>query len=549
MLEKKTPMRWLLPGLYAILLLVALVGAITHFYFGFSDEGHPLHAWGSDDAYISYRYAANLAEGNGLVFNPGERVEGYTNFLYVVVLAGFMRTFPADVYTLSFCVNMACYVSTLILFAWYVKKTLSPWGAILACSALYLCPLMWVWPSSGMETSFVLLVQLAVFIAVELGSRNPTPRSLVLLCSLTAVSILLRADGFVFPLICSVLYLFRSRYREFVIFAVFIVLVSGLYIVARYCYYGAILPNTYYAKVCGTAYDRIYSGAVILERLSQKDFFFLYVVTVFLGWNPFVLKLFRERKLDLSLIPAVPVAATGLMAYWFHVGGDIYYERFLLAIIPLSLINFFYLLGDPRDWKAPRLLWKPAIVLLVMAAQFMPYANDRRFYYQSTKYDMWICLGKFLSEKYPDATLATCAAGKVPFYSRLDTLDMLGLNDAYIGRRPMASWFAVGHCKFDPDYVLSREPQLIATWGFSNLDLGWGLTRAKYAVKGYTIKYMLNSSPQSKDVNVVNVEGFSDKQIADLMSQQYNFVVAVKGNKPPTDAATVTSRPSKSVSR
>src|SRR3954469_12755146 len=40
-----------------------------------------------DDAYISFRYAENLVAGHGLVFNPGERVEGYTNFLWVLIIA------------------------------------------------------------------------------------------------------------------------------------------------------------------------------------------------------------------------------------------------------------------------------------------------------------------------------------------------------------------------------------------------------------------------------------------------------------------------------
>ena len=39
-----------------------------------------------DDAYISLRYVKNLAHGEGLVFNPGERVEGYSNFLWIVFL-------------------------------------------------------------------------------------------------------------------------------------------------------------------------------------------------------------------------------------------------------------------------------------------------------------------------------------------------------------------------------------------------------------------------------------------------------------------------------
>jgi arabinofuranosyltransferase len=44
-----------------------------------------------DDAYISFRYARNLIEGHGLVFNPGEKVEGYTNFLWVLIIAMGMK--------------------------------------------------------------------------------------------------------------------------------------------------------------------------------------------------------------------------------------------------------------------------------------------------------------------------------------------------------------------------------------------------------------------------------------------------------------------------
>jgi len=44
-----------------------------------------------DDAFISFRYARNLVEGHGLVYNPGERVEGYTNLLWTLFAAGFLR--------------------------------------------------------------------------------------------------------------------------------------------------------------------------------------------------------------------------------------------------------------------------------------------------------------------------------------------------------------------------------------------------------------------------------------------------------------------------
>ena len=48
-------------------------------------------AWVCDDAFISFRCADHLVRGLGLVFNPGERVEGYTNFLWAVWVAAGMR--------------------------------------------------------------------------------------------------------------------------------------------------------------------------------------------------------------------------------------------------------------------------------------------------------------------------------------------------------------------------------------------------------------------------------------------------------------------------
>src|SRR5690606_38133881 len=62
-------------ALAALVALVALSGLIWP-------------SWLSDDAFISFRYAQNLVEGHGLVYNPGERVEGYTNFLWTVLAAG-----------------------------------------------------------------------------------------------------------------------------------------------------------------------------------------------------------------------------------------------------------------------------------------------------------------------------------------------------------------------------------------------------------------------------------------------------------------------------
>jgi len=74
-------------GGLALCLLVLMGGAILQTLGGASFPEHQsMSEWGLDDAYISYRYAENLARGEGLVFNHGERVEGYSNLLYVLAV-------------------------------------------------------------------------------------------------------------------------------------------------------------------------------------------------------------------------------------------------------------------------------------------------------------------------------------------------------------------------------------------------------------------------------------------------------------------------------
>ena len=79
--------------------------------------------WVCDDSFISLRYADNLVSGHGLVFNPGERVMGYSNFLWVVLL------YPFAV------LGVPAHVAARILgalFAWAPASSIDPIQSILA---------------------------------------------------------------------------------------------------------------------------------------------------------------------------------------------------------------------------------------------------------------------------------------------------------------------------------------------------------------------------------------------------------------------------------
>ena len=72
--------------------------------------------WVCDDIFITFRYIDNWFDGFGLVYNAGERVEGYTHFLWLVVLAA-ARAAGFNVVGASMWIGIAAYVGTIILLA------------------------------------------------------------------------------------------------------------------------------------------------------------------------------------------------------------------------------------------------------------------------------------------------------------------------------------------------------------------------------------------------------------------------------------------------
>ncbi len=301
------------------------------------------YAFLTDDAYISFRYARNLANGHGLVFNPGyERVEGYTNFLFVLVLAAFQRLGVVPevmAHVLTFAATVALWGSV----AWFALRRLPPPG----CEWLALAPLFLlaatrsiaVWSTSGLETRWfeALLVGGALRLAVEVEATLAGRRSRPAAAWLFALAALTRPDGLLLAAcafgMAAVHLLAKGRLvvRRFALrLAPFVVLVGG-HFAWRHAYYGYWLPNTYYAKVGGESWwsaGLSYGVAFALE-------YALY------AWIPFVaLGALRRFRLGQGFVPllfgALLLPHAGFVA---AVGGDHFEYR------PLDLyFPFLYLL-------------------------------------------------------------------------------------------------------------------------------------------------------------------------------------------------------------
>jgi arabinofuranosyltransferase len=117
----------------------------------------------TDDAYISFRYAHNLVEGEGLVFNPGEYVEGYTNLLWMLLMA-VPEVLGLPTYLFAAYVGAGFGLLALVE-TWRICRLLdlSIWGTAAAVVALGAYPEFWRAVTMGLEGGlFAFLLTLGV---------------------------------------------------------------------------------------------------------------------------------------------------------------------------------------------------------------------------------------------------------------------------------------------------------------------------------------------------------------------------------------------------
>ena len=463
-----------------ILLLASLAVAVLHF---------DLLQFFCDDAYISFRYSRNLAEGHGLVYNPGEYVEGYTNFLWVLWIAlGFLVGIDAEPLSL---------VSGIVLFAataWLAMQTARRWfersWAFAAVPVLWLACLgpMILWSSSGLETILFTTLVLVAVLAYQRGFD--TVRGLALAGVCYALATMVRPDGVVFGgaaglhlVISGSLSRPRSWSalgRRAAALAGGFLVVFGPFMLWRYSYYDDWLPNTFYVKkgsvtgpYLGSAYLRsflteypalcalsVIGGIVALtvpayRALRGVASHFLVLTSLFLGYMLWAggdyMALYR------FLVPVLPFAVLlatlalhALLTQGLRGGSKLAALRavaLLVVMVGLGYWTYHPSILSAREGYVPR----PEIV----APQWRMKNNTWR----------WSEAGRALKATVdPNWTIATTAAGALPYFAELKTIDQSGLCDRYTAKEASDIWMLdrPGHKKQSTrQYLQRRSPEII----------------------------------------------------------------------------------------
>ncbi len=414
-----------------------------------------LQPWTLDDAYISFRYADNLVAGHGVVFNAGERVEGYTNFLWLLLMAGGRALgFSPVVFSKLLGGVLDVLSLTLVGFAHRIVPGVSRRTAMFGALLLGTCGVFSKWSMSGMEVPLVGLLSTAAVLVHLRGRQRQDGAGLAVasgvLAGLAAMS---RPDaGLVFGVLFldRVARLLRGRGRTASLGAMVTAfgLVAGGWFLWRLSYYDQLLPNTFYVKVGATG-DQLVRGLVYLWQCVN------------VAWPLIVVPLaapFVAVEGGLSVVALLLLLHT---LYVVAVGGDVFWGyRFYAAYLPLGALAASSVIGH-----APlRPGFRAAFAGLAVAINLWWMATSAQLNTDAEVSQDGIEVGRWLAEHAPaDALLATNIAGSIPYASGLRTIDTLGLNDLHIAHRHVDTMGQgrPGHEKGDGAYVLSRAPDYV----------------------------------------------------------------------------------------
>ena len=476
--------------------ILANGGILTYLLLGIAIILYVAHAcsygqWINDDAGISFTYARNLADGAGLVLNPGgERVEGYSNPLWVFLLSIFFKLGIFHPIFMPKVLSAILTVFTLILLFRSSQK-IAPNSPIAPTHAigpilLAITPSFVIWSISGLENSLYAFLLMAAFyrfqIEVQHAPKFPHSALLVFLVSITRPEGIIYSVAFLVVIsVLTVRQLFfnKSLIRYSLLWLTLLLGPLFIYHMWHYGYFAHIFPNTYYAKaVDDNIIDRFNKTIREMESpgwIYVKNSLGLYYLTI--PTIVSILVLFVLRGISIDIIIIIIFMAASLF-FPIYVRGDwMRGQRMMTQFFPLAFLSICaaisVVFNDFRSGSlgkssaTRRFLHLAGLIILLFMCKFghqcYTIAKSERdnltvpFAAISRRGEHFAWLAR--SANIKDASLLEPDLGGTAYYSGLKLVDFAGLADVAIAR----------HGWSDPhfrEYILyEKKPTFIHTHG------------------------------------------------------------------------------------
>jgi 4-amino-4-deoxy-L-arabinose transferase-like glycosyltransferase len=307
-----------------------------------------------DDAGISYTYAQNLVDGNGLVVNPGgEKIEGYTNPLWVFIIALFMKIglFNPIVTpkVISIIFTIASFAIIFRLFTKLRPGGFSVFAAYLTTLAIAANSSLTVWSVSGLENGLYnfLIIYAAYRLIFEIQRKFRWQISGVIffLVALT------RPDGIVFVIVAfgfaAIFAISHPGRRQLLINILFFVVLFGIYHLWHYYYFAEYLSNTYFAKRRYAKLSEMffnpdwYGRQYILNGIKEHKIYWLFPLSVL----PLFSKTYRVTLMLIAMAIAsliLPMIARGDWMMQYRLMHPFFMLIYVLAGVGIMAAVGFY---------------------------------------------------------------------------------------------------------------------------------------------------------------------------------------------------------------
>ena len=467
--------------LWVVLLFFILI-VVASLYFLNASRLNPTGNFSTyaDDTYIHLRFAHNLANGWGIVWNIGEKpVEGSTSFFYLLMITAIEKLGVQPIWTLAYaCAIFAvlAFIATLILLQKinpeYLLENLT------AVIMLGFSSRLMVWANTGLEVTlyaFALVLCALLYIMYRAGTVSPYIVGLVF-----AVTSFIRPEclaifGVTVAFELCPIYLSGTKkyYPILALVGSFLIIYLPVFL-WKWSYFGYPFPNTYYDK----------TGGGLIQIAAGLSYLWTNLAETFIPSGLLLVIFLVTMKKDSFFLEKIYLLIV-LLSSWLIVamnGGDYMLKgRFLTPMFPILYVLAGLAISQliDRISNSYRLILVSGMLLISFALWYLekpivknyadkPFpsakANKPREIVSTPEF---VAIGRALHDiAQPGNSIALVPIGAIGYYSGMDVYDMVGLVDPIIAHEPFSqeyiksSW-RPGHDKGDGLYILQRAPTYI----------------------------------------------------------------------------------------
>ncbi|MDQ3021283.1 MAG: hypothetical protein M3R36_12050 [Bacteroidota bacterium] len=418
--------------------------------------------WVIDDLYIYFRYVNNFINGKGIVYNPGEFVEGFSSFSWFLLLSLFKFIHLPLELSSKIAGLVFAFLNLIMLYKICLLLNLGRMSLAACVIMMFNLPFI-LWSVSGFEIMLYIFLLLLCFYKVL--SLKINANEIIILSILIFMISLSRPEGVLFSLaFLSFIYIISKNHKfTFKIFFLYGIL-FGAFLIFRYLYFEDILPNTFYAKIGHNLFG-------YYELRTYKNGLF------------YIIDFFRHNPQFILLFIFVPVTFKSLNS-----------NKIFLFSLFLIFIQVFFVIFSGGDWMVQYRFIIPAIpflsfALVVSLKEFMISFKIKKLLHYSIVFFIFFITGwclifadykiinietqlwnnlKHISEDIKNdipskSLVANGSSGIIPYYLQdIEFIDLVGLTNKHIAKNGFrhGTWFE----KSLPDYVYSKNPAWIIMW-------------------------------------------------------------------------------------